>query len=118
LSLGKRLKTLREEKGITTREISKIFKLGKSTISNYENDIRKPDYDILIKLADFYEVTVDYLLGITDERNIYKLESNNLPKELREIGVEYIALAKEMQDKEISLEIARKIVEIVKHEDQ
>lgn len=113
MTLGERLKALREEKGITTREISKLFKLGKSTISNYENDFRKPDYDTLRKLAEFYDVSIGYLLGETNERNIYKLEGEKIPEELRKIGVEYMELAKEMQDKKISPEVIKRIIEAI-----
>lgn len=68
MSLGKRLKIERIRKGVTTREVSKKFNLGKSTISNYENDYRKPDADMIRKLAEYYGVTADYLLGLTEHR--------------------------------------------------
>lgn len=97
MTLGNKLRQLRQERGLTTREVSKLFNVGKSTISNYETDYRKPDADMLKRLADFYEVTVDYLLGRTTDRETYIIEKEVVPKALREAGVEYIELLKDMQ---------------------
>ena len=80
MSLGKRLKIERIRKGVTTREVSKKFNLGKSTISNYENDYRKPDAEMIRKLAEYYGVTADYLLGLTEHRNVKVLKEDSLPE--------------------------------------
>jgi transcriptional regulator with XRE-family HTH domain len=65
MSLGVRLKGLREERGMQATEIAKMLNIAKSTYSGYENDKSKPDYEILIKLAKHYSVSVDFLLGNT-----------------------------------------------------
>lgn len=78
MTLGKRLEKLRVEKNLTIVELAEIFHVSKSTISAYENDARKPNLEILLELADFYGVTVDYLLGKSDDRNIY-LALENIP---------------------------------------
>ncbi|MBP2071372.1 helix-turn-helix transcriptional regulator [Thermoanaerobacterium saccharolyticum] len=70
MSFGKRFKTLRLEKNLTQAELAKILSIGESTISFYESDKREPDYETLQKIADFFDVSVDYLLGRTDKRNI------------------------------------------------
>lgn len=72
MTLGDKLKELREEKELTTREMSKILNIGKSTFSNYENDVRRPDYDTLSKIADYFDVSIDYLLGRTTIKNLPK----------------------------------------------
>ncbi|WP_427340181.1 helix-turn-helix domain-containing protein [Caloranaerobacter sp. DY30410] len=113
MSLGSRLKELRKEKQLSIREVAKIFNIGKTTVSNYENDERKPDYEMIKKFAEFYGVTTDYLLGLTDERNIYKLKKDELPLEIRELGVEYITVTKELKEKGLSPEDIRKIVKFV-----
>ncbi|WP_242691049.1 helix-turn-helix domain-containing protein [Cytobacillus praedii] len=59
-SLGNRIKSLRKTKKLTQKEFGDIFKLGESTISMYERDERKPDYEILQKIADYFEVTTDF----------------------------------------------------------
>lgn len=67
MSLGKRIKLLREEKGIRQEDIGKLFCVSKSAVSQWENDIRTPDMNIVIKLADYFNVSTDYLLGRTDD---------------------------------------------------
>ena len=63
MTLGDKLKNLRESKDMTQSEMAKLLGVAQSTYSQYEiGDRRLPD-DLKIKLADFYKVTVDYLLG-------------------------------------------------------
>lgn len=114
MSLGSRLKLLREEKALTTREMSKILNIGKSTFSNYENDVRKPDYDTLTRIADFFDVSIDYLLGRTDERDVYILKGDMVPKELREEGIEEIGILKEFKDSGFTNEELKEILEFAK----
>jgi len=66
VSFGERLRESRESKGLNQPEIAKILSVAKQTISNWENDNRFPDKDMLVKLADFFNVTIDYLIGRTD----------------------------------------------------
>ena len=63
------IKKLREEKGITQAELSKHLKISPSTVGMYEQGRREPDIDTLKKLSDFFEVSIDYLLGKTNFRN-------------------------------------------------
>ncbi|MBR1396088.1 MAG: helix-turn-helix transcriptional regulator [Selenomonadaceae bacterium] len=60
------LKQLREDKGITQSELSKIMNVSSSTIGMWEQGRREPDYVNLKKLADFFHVTTDYLLSYND----------------------------------------------------
>lgn len=62
-SLGNRIRYLRENRNITQRELANILNIANSTMSQYESDIRVPSDDIKIKIADYFHVTVDYLLG-------------------------------------------------------
>ncbi len=64
--IGNRLKELRNKKSITQEELGKTIGLSKQTISTYELGTREPDNDTLLKLADFFAVSLDYLLGRTD----------------------------------------------------
>ncbi|MCF6461460.1 XRE family transcriptional regulator [Clostridium sp. Cult3] len=66
---GKRLKSLREEKGFTQQDIADILGVGRATIAGYETKGKQPDYEKLMKLAEFFNTSVDYLLGRTDQRN-------------------------------------------------
>lgn len=76
MTFGERLKELRMEKELTQIELGTKFNLGKTAISLYETNARFPDKDILEKMADFFKVSVDYLLGRTDIRNA------DIPKEV------------------------------------
>lgn len=64
-----RLRALRQEQNISMKQLGDIFDVAESTISLYENEKRKVDTDMLIKFANYFNVSTDYLLGITDERN-------------------------------------------------
>jgi transcriptional regulator with XRE-family HTH domain len=67
--LANRLRELREEKGLTQKDLAQALGLSsKSTITNYEQNDRDPDYETLIKIAKYFEVSIDYLLGQNDTR--------------------------------------------------
>ncbi len=62
-SFGELLRELREDKRITQKELAQKICVTVGTISNYENDQHLPDIEKLIMLADFFNVSTDYLLG-------------------------------------------------------
>lgn len=64
-----RLKILRKEKNLTQKEIAKKIGIGPSSMSNYEQGTRFPDKATLKLIADFHEVSIDYLLGRTQTRD-------------------------------------------------
>lgn len=68
----KRIRDLREDKDITQKEISKILNCSQQVYSNYELGQRDIPTYILIKLSNFYNVSVDYILGITDNPKIQR----------------------------------------------
>lgn len=57
------LKKLREEKGLSQTELSEAIKMNKMTYNNYENGKREPNIETLKLLADYYNVSLDYLVG-------------------------------------------------------
>lgn len=61
--LPKRLKTLREEKGYLQKYVADKIGVRSNTLSGYENGTRMPDPDTIVRLAELYNVTTDYLLG-------------------------------------------------------
>lgn len=73
---GDRLKQLRSKKDLTQEELAKIFNTGKASISHYESNRRMPDAITIEKFADFFNVSVDYLLGRTDMRNYELLDKH------------------------------------------
>lgn len=68
MSLGRRLKELRELKKISRAEFAEKMKLSYWAISKYETDERTPDSETLGKIADFFDVSIDYLLGRTNTK--------------------------------------------------
>jgi len=66
---SQRLRELRKERRLTAKEFGEKFSLAESTISGYETKARKPDMELVERFADFFEVSVDYLLGRTNIRN-------------------------------------------------
>lgn len=67
MTIGKRLRKLRESCNLGQKEIADILGLSDSAYSCYENDIRIPPTKNIIKLAQYYEVTSDYLLGLDNK---------------------------------------------------
>ena len=63
-----RLKKLRKEKNISQLKLAIDLNMNQNTISRYENMEREADYKTLIKFADYFGVSVDYLLGRTDKK--------------------------------------------------
>lgn len=62
-----RLLELRNEKGLSQRELARIMNVSQGTYNNWENSNTQPSIEQLVSLADFFEVSVDYLIGRTDE---------------------------------------------------
>jgi len=68
-TFAQRLRELREEKQVTQKNLAEILGLNsRTTITNYEQNDREPDFETLIKIAKYFEVSIDYLLGQTDKR--------------------------------------------------
>ena len=67
-----RLKNLREDRGIKQKEIALLLNVSQNTYSQYENDVIALTAENAVKLAVFYGTSVDYLLGLTDEKKPYK----------------------------------------------
>lgn len=65
-TLGQRIKSLRLEQKLTQIELANKLFLDKSTIAKYETDAIEPSISELIRLAKFFNVSTDYLLGLKD----------------------------------------------------
>ncbi len=66
-----RLRNLREDKDLLQQDLAKFLNCSQVCYSYYEIGKRDIPTDVLIKLAKFYNVSVDYLLGITDTKKVY-----------------------------------------------
>jgi transcriptional regulator with XRE-family HTH domain len=68
-SFGDRIRYLRKKHNLTQQELASKFYLNKSSISRYERGNQLPEHDLLEKIADYFNVSVDYLLGRTNIRS-------------------------------------------------
>lgn len=67
-SFGENLKKLRKGRGMTQSELGGKIGLSKAVISKYETGLGYPSFDVLIRIAQFFGVTTDYLLGVSGEK--------------------------------------------------
>ncbi len=68
----KRIRDLREDKDLSQKEIAKILNMSQTGYSKYEVGTNDIPTKILIQLAKFYNTSIDYILGLTDEIKPYK----------------------------------------------
>ena len=118
-----RLKSLRKEKDLTGEQLGKIFNVTKTAVSYWESGKNFPGEDMVKKIADYFEVSTDYLLGKSDIMNPYEnhkkiSESIKDDKEL----LEFWEVLKEREDlqlmfkqtKNMSPKDIRQIIKIIK----
>jgi len=81
-----RLKELRELKNLSLDDLSKSIDIPKTSLSNYERGNREPKIEIWEKIANFFDVPVAYLMGISNSRtnvDLFDFDKDSLPKESR-----------------------------------
>ena len=108
ISVQERLKDLRVEQGLNLEELAQKTGISKSALGSYENDndeYKEINHGSLLKLADFYQVSVDYLLGLTNNRKY-----ENTPIEELHLSDEVVELLKSERFNN------RLLCEIISHE--
>jgi len=90
MSMGKRLKSLREGSKLTMVDLAKLAGLTVSQVSNYENDHSTPTTKVLIKLANHLDTTTDYIVRGKQTQNLLE----GLPLGERKLVLDYIDLLK------------------------
>ena len=65
--IGERLAELRKDRGLSQQEFAEIFGLSTSTISSYEREVNEPDDSTKVKIAQYFNISLDYLLGATNQ---------------------------------------------------
>lgn len=73
-SLGSRIRDLRKENKLNQEDIAKLLSVSISSISQYEKNVSTPDIESLNKLANYFNVSMDYLFGRSNIRNPYTPE--------------------------------------------
>ena len=100
--ISERLKSLREDKDLSQKELAKALGVSPSTIGMYESGKRTPDSEMLTRICDFFNITVDYLLGRTNTKNsLDSLFHGTESKKFSE-AVETIAAHLDEKSKDIS----------------
>lgn len=82
VNFGNKVRELRHEKKLTQKQLAELLGVAVSAVSAYESGSRYPSYESLISIARIFHVSTDYLLGLTDTRNIDVTGLNN-----EEIGI-------------------------------
>lgn len=67
-----RLRDLREDMDLTPEQLVQKLHMHKTTYTNYEQGKREPPFELIIKLAKLYQVSIDYIAGLTDNPSIKK----------------------------------------------
>lgn len=98
MDYGKRLKQLREEKNLSQKELTERLLLNRSTYARYETSSTQPDYSTLFKLADFYDVSIDYLLGRSNIRNTEDLAAHRSDNVLEDLPDEAMREVENFKD--------------------
>lgn len=65
--IGERLQELRNDKGLTQKELAEAVAVSQYTISSYETNRSEPNHEITVRIAQFFDVSSDYLMGLIDE---------------------------------------------------
>lgn len=77
MNYGERLKRLREDRKLSQQQLADRLNINRSTYARYELGQTQPDYETLQRLADFYEVSVDYLFGRENKKNLPELTAKD-----------------------------------------
>lgn len=80
MKFNERLKQLRLANGLTQKELAKSIEVGRTTISEYESGKIVPKHEGLLKLSNYFNVSVDYLTGVSNEPNTRKHNEHDLDK--------------------------------------
>lgn len=107
MTTGVILTRLRKEKDVGQKEVATYLKVSIATVSNYENDVHSPDYVMLSRLADYYGVTTDYLLGRTAYRGDPKILNRRISDEYTVTDVIDMVLALDSSEANHLMEYAK-----------
>lgn len=124
MMLSTRLSYLRKQHKLNQTEMAKKLGMGRTTYAMYEQGNRSPDYNTLNQIADFFDVTTDYLLGRTDDpkenldfyqsdfakdygftppsdedERVFFQDFHKMTKEEKEEAIRYIEIQREMRKK-------------------
>ncbi|BDR73380.1 hypothetical protein K144316041_20880 [Clostridium tetani] len=88
--LGKKIKSLRKDNKITQEELAIKIGVSTSMVGMYETDARKPSYEVLIKIADYFKVSLDYLLREAEYKTYIGTKENCIKFKTVEEAMQFI----------------------------
>jgi transcriptional regulator with XRE-family HTH domain len=80
ITFGERLRQLREEKKLSQEQLGELLNFSKANISRYENNIHQPSFEVLDFFCDFFDVSINYILGKTNVRKNIDIDIVGLNK--------------------------------------
>lgn len=94
-----RLKQLRQERGVSQQALADAVGVSQPSVNKYENHSIEPDIAVLSQFADYFETSVDYIIGRTDERRpIERTEAHHLNAEEAELVYAWRGMSTEGRD--------------------
>lgn len=106
-----RIKELRESKGINMKEAARLLGIPYTTYVNYEKGLREPTSEMLIQIADFYNVSIDYLVGrnsdakrkeiapqMNENQNVLRIAARDGSYQVRKLSDQQLAALKAILD--------------------
>lgn len=87
--IGSRITKARKEINLNQKELAEKCGITEATLSRYENDLREPKSEIVVRMADALNVTTDYLLGRTNEKTFTVKDEKSIQKDLKQIMEEF-----------------------------
>lgn len=100
---GQKIRDIREKNGDTLEELAKKLNMTWSSLGKYERGERKITPELLEEIANIYDAPMSYFFG----------EEKEVPEELKEVGVKWIAFAKEMEEKNLTPEQIKATLDLI-----
>ncbi|WP_432401411.1 helix-turn-helix domain-containing protein [Wukongibacter sp. M2B1] len=101
-TFGNRLRELRKEKRLNQTEIGGILNIVPSNISHYEAGKARPSLQTIYILANYFDVSIDYLVGRTDRKDLFTIQD----QDIQEVGEQYLEFHKELEKMGLTPQIA------------
>lgn len=108
MNFGQRLRSLREGKKITQKELSKVLNVSESAVGMYERGEREPNFETVDKIANFFDVQADYLLGRANDPSPTITHNKELAAE-SDIYIAYLGGPPEEMDEEEAEHLKREL---------
>lgn len=96
MNFGEKLKLLREKKHLTQNDLAKLLNVSKANISRYELGIRQPSIETIIRIAKFFNVSIDWLFGRSTIMSFSSV--NGKPRDFDSVDLEILEFIKEDED--------------------